>query len=80
MTMTVELLKTETTKLTKIEKLEVLQFLAQLLSDEAQADALTLEQEKKLRRRKNDIETGKVKTIPAMLVKAKLMKKYGLRT
>lgn len=77
--MTIEVLKTETVKLSKLEKLEFLQFLADLLSDEERNSTLTPEQEKTLLRRRHEIKSGKVETIPAQEVKAKLVKKYGLQ-
>ena len=78
--MTIEVLKTETVKLSKLEKLEFLQFLAELLSNEERTSTLTPEQEKTLLRRRDEIKSGKVETIPAHEMKAKLVKKYGLQT
>ncbi len=77
--MTIEILKTETAKLSKLEKLEFLQFLAELLSNEERSAALTPEQEKILLRRSEEVKSGKVQTIPASQVKAKLVAKYGLQ-
>lgn len=77
--MTIEVLKAETAKLSKLEKLEFLQFLAEVLSQEERAAALTPKQEKVLLRRRADIKSGKVQTVPATKVKAKLAEKYGLQ-
>ena len=76
--MTIELLKSESVNLTKLEKLEFLQYLVELVFQEERASGLTEEQEKILLRRKNEILTGKVKTIPAEVVKNRLIEKYGL--
>ena len=76
--MTIEVLKNETARLSKLEKLEFLQFLAELLTVEERASVLTAEQERTLLRRRDEIKSGKVETIPAHEVKAKLVKKYGL--
>jgi len=77
--MTIEVLKSETTKLSKLEKLEFLQFLAGMLSEEERAAVLTQEQQSTLFRRRDEVRSGKVKTIPAREVKAKLAEKYGLQ-
>ncbi|MBK7938274.1 MAG: addiction module protein [Lewinellaceae bacterium] len=77
--MTIEVLKAETAKLSKLEKLEFLQFLAEALSQDERAMALTPEQERALIRRREDVKSSKVQTIPATKVKAKLAKKYGLQ-
>jgi putative addiction module component (TIGR02574 family) len=78
--MSIEVLKAETAKLTKLQKLEFMQFLAELLSDEERAIALTEEQKKSLLRRQEEVAAGKVKTVPAEKVKDKLAKKYGLQS
>ncbi|MFN0035691.1 MAG: addiction module protein [Saprospiraceae bacterium] len=77
--MSIEVLKTETVKLTKLEKLEFLQFLADLLSIEERTEGLSLQKEKTLRRRHEEIKSGKVKTVSAQQVKSKLASKYGLQ-
>lgn len=77
--MTIEVLKAETAKLSKLEKLEFLQFLAEVLSQDERAMALSPEQERTLLRRREDVKSGRVQTIPAKTVKAKLAKKYGLQ-
>lgn len=77
--MTIEVLKAETAKLSKLEKLEFLQFLAEVLSQDERAMALTPEQEKTLLRRREDVKSGKAQTVPANTVKAQLAKKYGLQ-
>lgn len=80
MTMTtIETLKAETVKLSKLEKLEFMQFLLEALSTEERALALTSEQESTLRRRREEVKSGKVQPVPAQQVKAKLVKKYGLQ-
>jgi putative addiction module component (TIGR02574 family) len=78
--MTIEVLKAETTKLSKLEKLEFLQFLAEILSEEERSITLTQAQEKILLRRRDEVVSGKVQTIPAKKVKAKLVDKYGLQS
>ena len=77
--MTIDILKVEAEKLSKLEKLEFLQFLAQLLSEEERAAALTREQEQLLFRRREDVKAGRVQTVPATQVKANLADKHGLR-
>ena len=77
--MTIDVLKVEAGKLSKLEKLEFLQFLAELLSEEERTTALTPEQEKLLRRRREDVQSGRVQTVPAATVKAKLVAKHGLQ-
>jgi len=77
--MSIEVLKTETVKLSKLERLEFLQFLADLLSNEERTEVLSVQKEKTLRRRREEIKSGKVKTISAQQVKAKLASKYGLQ-
>lgn len=76
--MSIEALKAETAKLSKLEKLEFLQFLAEVLSEEERHSVLSLKQESTLHRRREDVKSGKVQTVPAKKVKAKLVKKYGL--
>lgn len=77
--MSIEALKAETAKLSKLEKLEFLQFLAEVLSEEERHVALSSEQEHTLLRRREEVMSGKVQTVPAKKVKAKLVKKYGLQ-
>ncbi len=77
--MTIEVLKVEAEKLSKLEKLQFLQFLAELLSEEERAAALTPEQENLLLRRREDVRSGNVQTVPAGKVKAKLAAKHGLQ-
>ncbi len=77
--MTIDVLKVEAEKLSKLEKLEFLQFLAELLSEEERATALTPEQEKLLRGRREDVKSGRVQTVPVTTVKAKLVAKHGLQ-
>ena len=77
--MTIDVLKVEVEKLSKLEKLEFLEFLAELLSEEERTTALTPEQEKLLRGRREDVKTGRAQTVPANKVKAKLVAKHGLQ-
>ena len=77
--MTIEALKTETVKLSKLEKLEFLRFLAEILSHEERTEILGGPKEKALRRRREEIKSGQVKTISSQQVKAEMISKYGLQ-
>lgn len=77
--MNIETLKAETFQLSRQEKLNFLKFLADVISSEEEVFALTEEQKKTLVSRQNELKSGKVQAIPAEIIKAKLVDKYGLQ-
>ena len=76
--MSVETLKEEFLKLSDDEQVEFKNFIFSMLEDEDEFD-LDEEQKAILDQRWNEIEAGKIMTIPGEEVEAEIMQRYGFK-